>query len=93
MTTGPKGGADLGRPRPVRLYLAGLRNLRTPIIGPVHQVVREAGIVPKDPQQPVGQALSLPLLQGRLVGNAATVEGVDGVQEFVQQGEAHVFRM
>ena len=30
----PKGGADLGRPRPVRLYRAGLRDLRTPIIGP-----------------------------------------------------------
>ena len=25
---------------------------------PVHQVVREAGIVPEDPQHPVGQALS-----------------------------------
>ena len=36
---------------------------------------------------------SLPLLQGRLVGNAATVDGVDGMQEFVQQDEAHVFRM
>ena len=36
---------------------------------------------------------SLLLLQGRLVGNAARVEGVDGMKEFVQQDEAHVSRM